>query len=282
MATVRHSRGRDKSFNQGWRCGQAYFPGLPLKQESTNRKLRPDWAGIKQSPGCPKQPPNILPGDTKLGSKWKSSNIEPGKVSKATNRGGWLAAIRQIYTYCIKTDARYGYLLTDKELVAVRISWIPDTETTDPEDKAKPRSQGTGILEYKAIPWSHEDTEIQSSDNKPTVNLALWWLHMMAAVGHEMQEYDKTLGKAQNGEPETPSDSEDEQPFDLQPRQSFRSETYDVRHGLSATSLGHHGRDASPTAAVAGKKRTRDNHVDSGRDNTRARRGVNPASRGKL
>ncbi|KAI4213159.1 MAG: hypothetical protein LQ349_009294 [Xanthoria aureola] len=250
------------------RGGQAYFPKLP--------------AGIKQSPGYPKQPPNILPGDTKLGSKWKSSNIEPGKVSKATNRDGWLAAIRQIYTYCVQTDARYGYLLTDKELVAVRISWIPDTEMKGPKDKADSGAHRIGILEYKAIPWSYDETETQSSDGRLTVNLALWWLHMMAAVGHEMQEYDKALDKAHDREPETPSDDEDQQSFDLRPSNTFQSETSDVRHVLSTTSLGQHGREASPTAAVNRRKRNREEQVDSGRDYTRSRRRVNPVRNGKI
>lgn len=61
---------------------------------------------------------------------------------------------------------------------------------------------------------------------------------MMAAVGHEMQEYDKALDEAHDRKPEMPSDDEDQQSFDLQPNQTFRSETSDVRYILPAASLG--------------------------------------------
>ncbi|KAL8796091.1 MAG: hypothetical protein Q9182_007425 [Xanthomendoza sp. 2 TL-2023] len=264
------------------RGGQAYFPKFSAKNRAKNKKLKPDWAGIKQSLGRPGQPPNILPGDTKLGSKWHSSDIEPGRVRQVGSHSRWLPAIRQIYTYCVMTDARYGYLITDQELLAVRISWFSDTGTKGTKGNAKLPARRLGILEYKAVPWSRDTTASQNSDPGLTINLALWWLHMMAAVGHQIQEYDKAIVEAQDRGSKTPSESDDQQSSNLQPSETSRSETPDVHPVRSAASLGQHGREASPIAAVTRRKRTRDEQPDLGKFYSGAKRRVNPARRRKV
>ncbi|KAL8853718.1 MAG: hypothetical protein Q9221_001529 [Calogaya cf. arnoldii] len=279
------------------RGGQACFPEMPVKREGTNRRLRPDWAGIIQQPGSPDQPPNILPGDTKLSCKWHSSKIESGRVPDIGNVGGWLPAIRQTYTYCIKTNAQYGYLLTDQELLAVRISWLPVSDDESFKPSTTIQAQRRGILEYKAIPWDHDETETNSSAPGLTINLALWWLHMMAAVAHEMKEHKDAAKEAQHtpADPrkasegfvgsqdsglETPSESGDQQLFDLHNSQIFRSETSDVRHALSTTGLDSQGRQTSPTPASSRRKRNREEPELSTKRSHVTRR-VNPLRKGK-
>lgn len=102
------------------------------------RRLRPDWAGVKRLPDCLDQPLNILPGDTKLNCKWHSSRIETGDVEKMGDTGRWMPAIRQIYTYCTKAHAQYGYLITDQELLAVKINWLLKASRKGEAPRPKP------------------------------------------------------------------------------------------------------------------------------------------------
>ncbi|KAI4279929.1 MAG: hypothetical protein L6R38_004869, partial [Xanthoria sp. 2 TBL-2021] len=44
--------------------GQGRFPEIAVVKDG--RRLKPDWAGIKQPPDCHEQPSNILPENTKL------------------------------------------------------------------------------------------------------------------------------------------------------------------------------------------------------------------------
>ena len=127
----------------------------------------------------------------------------------------WFQPLAQIFTYCVRNDARYGYIITDKELVAVRVG---PTKENDPDlkrsvgtprsienIKSKPkrtrskkemveqvapyiRALKKGCIEYKVIPWSHHATTQHEESTVMTVNLALWWLHMMAAKDGEIQD----------------------------------------------------------------------------------------------
>lgn len=180
--------------------GQAQYPG-------NHSGLRPDWAGVKPSIAAintsSTKAQNVLPGETKLSRKWSSTKIEPERVEGIMEKQEWFLPLSQIFSYCVRANARYGYIITDKELVVIRVrptgqsdalnSQAPlDTIGTIIEDeddhaikkvhsiKAEgetPMAQAmaTGVLEYRAIPWQDH------ADRSMTVNLALWWLHMMAA-----------------------------------------------------------------------------------------------------
>ncbi len=206
--------------------GQANFP------ESV--KFRPDWAGVQPAtlrnnelkkssvprrilPGDAKEstkPRDILPGDTKVSKKWSSLDIVLGQVQTKWTTKDWLRPLNQLYTYCVKANARYGYIITDKELVVIRIRPNLRTEDSQPtneefesaragpqETKAKSRMANhsktddeniamlcDGRLEYKAIPWSTTESEDPQHPDSLTVNLALWWLHVMASVSREIEE----------------------------------------------------------------------------------------------
>ncbi|KAI4262748.1 MAG: hypothetical protein L6R42_002080 [Xanthoria sp. 1 TBL-2021] len=271
--------------------GQGRFPEMAVVRNGRRLKpLKPDWAGIKQPPDSHEQPPNILLGDTKLSCKWHSSRIQSGTVAEMGDIHNWLPAIRQIYTYCIKANAQYGYLITDQELLAVKISWLVGAGKKVPkasrEEEAK-RRQRNEILELESSSGTHG----------VTINLALWWLHMMAANGHEIEDQELTFkndrqnspdedealgrfGESEEPAAQTLSGSENWRSVDLKHGQSFRSETSNVRHILLATALDRDGRKASTTVAASRRKRTRE-EPDIGRDHSRARRRVNPSRSGK-
>ncbi len=171
-------------------------------------KCQPDWAGVLRA-STKQRTSSILPGDTKVGWKWSSRDIEVGDVDSVYIAKDWLEPIKQIYTYCSKLKVRYGYIITEKELVVTRIRPFSQDHLRSPvntQDSAlsfpSPKKRATaitsesskipkqnasaeafeeGTLEYKAIPWSSN-----ASDNSLTINLALWWLHMMALESHEI------------------------------------------------------------------------------------------------
>ena len=84
-------------------------------------RLRPDWGGVKWYSGNTGKPRNILPGDTKLSYKWSSADIKPGPTKIHPKSADWLRPLTQVFSYCVRSNSRYGYLITDKELVVVRI-----------------------------------------------------------------------------------------------------------------------------------------------------------------
>ncbi|KAL8919894.1 MAG: hypothetical protein Q9172_004742 [Xanthocarpia lactea] len=193
--------------------GQALPPEVAGSKGGTTRKLQPDWAGKKQLAGCGDLPPNILPGDTKLSSKWHSSNMRFGIVRDMDNSEKWLPAIRQIYTYCLKANARYGFLITDQELLVIRISWMQQSDRNASKAStggAVAAHEELGVLECKDIPWDHVGLGASGSFPPMTMNFALWCLCMLAAVDHVPKYYvrDASPTPAQSGKKRMRTDTE--------------------------------------------------------------------------
>lgn len=141
---------------------------------------RPDWARTRATvPDDPNQPVNILPGDTKVSYKWKSTEIVPKEVGKNDLEKNWFWPLRQIFTYCMNAKTRYGYIISDEEVVAVRVRAPPHERLA--EDKPNHRaalSEDRGTLEYIPI---YESTQDLGGEERLTMNLAIWWLHLLAA-----------------------------------------------------------------------------------------------------
>ncbi|KAM0249214.1 hypothetical protein ACHAQJ_009120 [Trichoderma viride] len=147
---------------------------------------------------------NLLPGDTKLSVKW-SSDLFPDYLAY------WENPVRQILHYCDMSRVRYGYIITDQELVVMRCTReaigtpemtrsgrgqpIPpghyrqlssDSDNSEePVQSSPPKSsyQQTESggefcpVEYQVIPWSNH------GDGQLTVRLGLFYLSMMAGYG---------------------------------------------------------------------------------------------------
>lgn len=78
----------------------------------------PDWSGIRECETTKFGYMNLCPGETKLGSKWKTS--------EGTKRTDYLSPFHQIQTYCGRQwGVRYGYVITTAELVVVRVAREP-------------------------------------------------------------------------------------------------------------------------------------------------------------
>ena len=145
------------------RGGQAWLPVS---------RLSPDWAGIlfscpdnddRSNVGNARHYRNILPGDTKLSTKFKS-------------KWGWKdsrfkAPINQVFTYCRRAMVPYGYIITQEELVVLHV-FHGDRNDPNKMTEGGPKSY---YIEYKSIPWKAE------KEDDLTINLALWCLHMLVA-----------------------------------------------------------------------------------------------------
>ncbi|KAF2762668.1 hypothetical protein EJ05DRAFT_495537 [Pseudovirgaria hyperparasitica] len=152
------------------RGGQAYL------RDRTEPKFLPDWASI-----CGEENDiNILPGETKTGWSWDSTVVSDitdeatGEVT-CTTSDARLSPIAQVLWYCILGRARYGYIITNLELVALRIgSYEPNSPGARMSDVIG-NVTDAAIVEYKAIEWSR-----YGKKDEFTINLLLWILHLLA------------------------------------------------------------------------------------------------------
>ncbi|KAK4194625.1 hypothetical protein QBC40DRAFT_318889 [Triangularia verruculosa] len=94
-------------------------------------------------------------GVNKLAQEWQSDWLELADLD------AFLGPLQQVATYCRYVETRYAYIITQKELVALRVSALPSSED----------GVHHAAIEYAAIPW-------ESSDGL-TVNLAIWALGCM-------------------------------------------------------------------------------------------------------
>lgn len=159
------------------------------------RSVRPDAAGIDFSTG---KPISKLPKEIKSGSTWDSTSVI--KDRRGDTRG-WIntntaAPLRQIYQQCIQTRSRYGCIITTREVLMVRVrpykkallTGVRKDKTATMGDNISASMKACGLMEYKSIPWSSHRGEGESvGDFKTmTMNLAIWFQHVLAGNNHEL------------------------------------------------------------------------------------------------
>lgn len=144
---------------------------------------RPDWAGARTIVKDPNQTINILPGDTKVSYKWRSAEIIPKEVNEDDLVQNWFWPLRQIFTYCMTFKTRYGYIISDEEVVAFRVKAPRERLKEKPKRNAMV-SKDRGTIEYVPI---YDSTQDPDGEKKLTMNLAIWWLHLLAANNRSIQ-----------------------------------------------------------------------------------------------
>lgn len=189
--------------------GKIYFvknngPGH-LKDEDGNVS-KPDWCLYQKTDATEAEDycGNLLPGDVKPAKKWKSEWINSSNLSQKRKSDLVLA---QITKYMCLADTRYGFVLSEEELVAMRISRyerdIEALEKLAQDDTAagaqllKSTSHLLGdedgayadteervgiLLEFCKIPWAANGIDCL------TINLTLWWLSVLAVQGPPIKE----------------------------------------------------------------------------------------------
>ena len=157
--------------------------------------MEPDWALFDKTPAQMKKyqeessgtakPLVFSVGDSKMWQKWQSAwihkSLAKGHIDRnparpvsgslqqthdvTTER---LKPLEQLATYCRFAETRYGFTLTQKEVVVFRVRRIDNTLITPSEDRKL-----HAAFEYKSIPWD------ASGPGRLTVNLAIWTLGCM-------------------------------------------------------------------------------------------------------
>ncbi|CEJ91219.1 hypothetical protein VHEMI06946 [[Torrubiella] hemipterigena] len=101
-------------------------------------------------------------GENKLSTAWNSDK----STLRKTGQTDWIWPFRQVLTYCVATNTRYGYILTTDELVVLRVYNNKDGHTGRPY-----------TVQYKSVPID------SSGDSTLTSSLGLKALGMMALNG---------------------------------------------------------------------------------------------------
>ena len=131
---------------------------------------------------------NLVPGEIKTASKWKSEWIDSDhKPSRKQAR----KSLAQVTKYLTCEGTRYGFILTDEELVPIRLSKaLRDASGGQRRKRNKTKSDARNILdsagnfeasdkERSASPESVENTEVSSqeayNDSERLVDLVLEW-----------------------------------------------------------------------------------------------------------
>lgn len=127
---------------------------------------------------------NRLPGDVKPSTKWNSAmGHRPGEEEHE-----YMQVVSQLNYYMHIQKARYGYILTDRELVAFERMPTPTGNY-----------QRAQLRRSDPIPWIPPQQN-QNAQYTPTVLMALWYLGMLAARGDWfIQTNDIVEGRPQRG-----------------------------------------------------------------------------------
>lgn len=133
------------------------YVGATLKQGYRQQPVRLNNGGLSwpdHSIYLDEHPPVVLIiGLCKPSTKWSLDELEDDPIADT------LWPFRQLAVFCRKRDTRYGYIQTDKVLVACRFSRAECGIKYD--------------VEYMPVPWGRDGPEVLTTD------LAVWWLAMM-------------------------------------------------------------------------------------------------------
>ncbi|KAL9063341.1 MAG: hypothetical protein Q9157_008290 [Trypethelium eluteriae] len=138
-------------------------------------KWNPDWGGRSHSRGTT----NILPGETKSSRVFNSRTLmdniqEEGGVEEPETDYLW--PVRQLLAYCVDGHMRYGYIITNEELMVVRVGTRKPRDVNASQKELRKIIARNPFVEWQFIPWKHDN-----KNDVLTVNLALWVLHLLAA-----------------------------------------------------------------------------------------------------
>ncbi|KAI8946433.1 hypothetical protein F4801DRAFT_583416 [Xylaria longipes] len=150
------------------------------------------------------KPFNRLPKEIKSGSTWVSSKAigRPRGETSSWITKNTAAPVRQIYQQCIQARSRYGCIITTQEAFLVRIgpyrgssARVKRTKAPLTQDQLYQAVTDEGLLEYISIPWAvhRKDNDSLEKFRTMTMNLAIWFQHILAGHNHELSWRYKPL-----------------------------------------------------------------------------------------
>ncbi|KAI0114100.1 hypothetical protein GGR51DRAFT_505487 [Nemania sp. FL0031] len=169
------------------------------KEKSRKRRKQPDGGAVSLEEE-PKRKrlgkfEEFFPKEIKTASNWNSQKLRNGEYTDKET-GKWIgtvgesnenAPIRQAYTYCVDFRCRYGCILTTREAFMFRIK-PRETDIAAPKDDLTlvERVQVDGLMEFVSVPWDNGCDTDHHEYRQWTVNLALWFMHILAGNNHKL------------------------------------------------------------------------------------------------
>lgn len=139
-----------------------------LSDVQDDSRLRPDWAGTENSENVPYS--NRVPGDTKQSAKWNTNM----NTNTPTVQEEFRKPLRQVLTYCVRLNTRYGYIITDAEAYFFRRTKSPEPasplSTNRPQRKNIQPTQPTHgrVLSVTSVASGVTAMSLDSSDSRYT------------------------------------------------------------------------------------------------------------------
>lgn len=190
---------------RGFDLGRA---GRSAINPDSDQRYRPDWTLGSSACRLPNGfYINYLPGETKLAIKWQST-FYPNRPHH------WKGPVEQLQHYCLELGARYGFIITNQELVVFRcreqaigpsgMANRPTRGQPVPAGHYREQSGSSDIadmlhdtslaseyeppanagefhpIEYQVIPWANAGGD---GKTRFTVRSALFFLSLMASKG---------------------------------------------------------------------------------------------------
>ncbi|KAI8663384.1 hypothetical protein NCS57_00939200 [Fusarium keratoplasticum] len=145
--------------------------------------------------------PERFPKEYKPAEKWKSKWMaevplinESGEWERGRSGHDLAWPIKQAYTYCIQNMCRYGCILTCHEafIFRVRPRSIKSADGSQDTKVLQRQLIRDGLMEYISIPWAnHRQGDLESHETW-TINLALWFMHILVGNKYEVcWRYDR-------------------------------------------------------------------------------------------
>ncbi|KAH7053231.1 hypothetical protein B0J12DRAFT_750702 [Macrophomina phaseolina] len=154
-----------------------------VRRDDGGRNYIPDWAGIRvhghSFEPTEENPANILPGETKISRAWMLD--ESQIIENVGERGpydwpDWFKPFVQIFSYCVELQVRYGYLITDKELVVVRIGPLDRSKRRRKSGRLSDEAERPIDLQRAAATLGH----VPSEELRETLNNGVLDVTMLA------------------------------------------------------------------------------------------------------
>ncbi|KAI0410208.1 hypothetical protein F5X98DRAFT_387170 [Xylaria grammica] len=172
-----------------------------IRKERSKRSRQPDGGSVSVREILLKKSGERFPKEYKPASNWSSKKLRDGKYTNKET-GEWhkevqliinnnIAPIRQAYTYCIDYGCRYGCILTTSEAFIFRIKPRGNYEGSIDDDPSSfsqliEKVKADGLMEFVSIPWMHGCDDHHHDYKEFTVNLALWFTHILAGNHYKL------------------------------------------------------------------------------------------------
>ncbi|TGJ78964.1 hypothetical protein E0Z10_g9805 [Xylaria hypoxylon] len=172
-------------------------------KQRSQRSRQPDGGSVSLLEIMLKKPGERFPKEYKPACNWSSKKLRDGNYTKKKT-GEWLekikptllqnnniAPIRQAFSYCIDYGCRYGCILTTSEVFIFRIGPRGNHTVSiddDPSsfDQLLEKVKVDGLMEFVSIPWGNGCDDHHHDYKRLTVNLALWFTHILAGNHYKL------------------------------------------------------------------------------------------------